>query len=264
MKASVDQIIVAATEYCRQNPGCQCSHDTEKNQVRIMLSGIPSETDIFVWSEDGNLRCSNPEFGMEFAEYIKSESRAVVVPTDSTPPATSKGGIVDEWRTSQEKTYSVAGKKAPNAFAVSEEANRRGLCTQIIDSGRDKDLVWAHVRIVDPRTGQYREDRVAHERSTFCLLKAWEDANSQARYQKGLIVGIADDNMPILNPDIRIKNMPAPLWLTMQIMRAWSFADRDALTKAERRAQLKMLNREWREDDEIILEQEEEKAVRGA
>ena len=50
----------------------------------------------------------------------------------------------------------------------------------------------------------------------------------------------------------------------MQPMRAWSSADRDAITKAERRAQLKMLNREWREDDEIILEQEEEKAVQDS
>ena len=70
--------------------------------------------------------------------------------------------------------------------------------------------------------------------------------------------------MPILNPDVRIKGMPAPLWLTMQLMRAWSFADRDAITKAERRAQLKMLNREWREDDEIVLEQEEERAVQDS
>jgi hypothetical protein len=49
----------------------------------------------------------------------------------------------------------------------------------------------------------------------------------------------------------------------MAVMRSWSFADRDAITKAERRAQLKMLNREWREDDEIVLEQEEERAVSG-
>jgi hypothetical protein len=55
--------------------------------------------------------------------------------------------------------------------------------------------------------------------------------------------------------------MPAQLWLTMQVMRSWSFADRDAITKAERRAQLKMLNREFREDDEIQLEIDEEKAV---
>lgn len=172
-----------------------------------------------------------------------------------------------DWRQKQAKTYNVAGKTAPNAFALSEEANKRGLCTQIMDAGRSKDLVWGHVRVTDPKTGQFREDRVSHGKDTFCLLKAWEDANSQARYQKpgqpALIVGIDEiTNMPLLNPDIRIKGMPASLWLTMQVMRSWSMADRDAITKAERRAQLKILNREWRDEGEISLETEEEQAVR--
>ena len=96
------------------------------------------------------------------------------------------------------------------------------------------------------------------------VIKAWEDANSQAKFQKGLIIGIADNSMPELNPDIRIKGMPAQLWLTMQVMRSWSMADRDAVTKAERRAQLKIMNREWRDEGEIVLEQEEERAVQDS
>ncbi len=172
---------------------------------------------------------------------------------------------VDAWRAGQARDYNVQGKKVPNAFGASEQANRRGINTEIIDSGRTKDLVWGHVRVTDPATGQYREDRVSHERETFCLLKSWEDANAQARYQKPgqppLILGVLDNNMPEMNPEVKIKGMPAPLWLTMQVMRAWSFADRDAITKAERRAQLKILNREWREKEEIRLEEEEEQAV---
>jgi hypothetical protein len=50
----------------------------------------------------------------------------------------------------------------------------------------------------------------------------------------------------------------------MQVMRSWSMADRDAVTKAERRAQLKIMNREWRDDGEIVLEQEEERAVQDS
>jgi len=175
---------------------------------------------------------------------------------------------LDKWRTGQDRTYNVQGKTVLNAFGASEEANRRGLCTEIIDAGRSKDLVWGHVRIIDPTTKQFREDRVSHERDTFLLLKAWEDVNAQSNWQKPgqpqLVIGIQDNNMPQLNPDVKIKGMPAPLWLIMQIMRAWSFADRDAITKAERRAQLKIMNAEWREKDEIHLEEEEERAVREA
>jgi hypothetical protein len=203
---------------------------------------------------------------VEAAKEPESEQKPKKSNVPARPQDVKASGDFDmnDWRGKQAKTYNVAGKNAPNAFAVSEEANKRALCTQIIDAGRSKDLVWGHVRVTDPKSGQFREDRVSHEKETFCLLKAWEDANAQARYMKGqqLIVGIQDNNMPELNSDIKIKGMPASLWLTMQVMRSWSMADRDAVTKAERRAQLKIMNREWRDEGEIVLETEEEQAVR--
>lgn len=237
---------------------------------------IPGEV-VVSW-ESGKLVCNDPliketisELIMEMAEEGPRSSQSEDKPPRNNVPAVPTKGQeqgksfdMDAWRGSQARTYSVAGKNAPNAFAVSEEANRRGLSTQIIDAGRSKDLAWGHVRVTDPKTGQFREDRVSHERETFCLLKSWEDANSQAKYNKGLIIGVRENNMPELNPDIKIKGMPSNLWLTITIMRSWSMADRDAVTKAERRAQLKMLSREWREDDEIVLEQEEERAVQDS
>ena len=260
----------------------------EDGRIRLIKGGVPLPGDISIWEDSGQLRCSDPEFAaMIFRACLDDAAQSSDMPSElaraphnearkdrSNVPAVQRNGHdsqgsgqgfdMETWREKQARSYSAAGKQAPNAFAVSEAANTRGFCTQIIDSGRTKELVWGHVRVTDPKTGQFREDRVAHEKDVFCLLKAWEDANSQAKFMaKGvaLIVGIQDNNMPELNPDVKIKGMPSGLWLTMALMRAWSFADRDAITKAERRAQLKMLNREWREDDEIVLEQEEERAV---
>jgi hypothetical protein len=269
-----EDIQAAAKAYCEAT-GLQCSIGEDDHKIRF-FNGTPGDGDQVVWEEAGQLRANNSEFGLEFREYlpepVKSPNSAnLPARQGNVPPARRNGQDgahtdfdMDSWRKKQARSYSVAGKNAPNAFSVSEEANKRGLSTQIMDSGRTKELVWGHVRVTDPATGQYREDRVSHEKETFVILKAWEDANSQAKFQKGLIIGIADNSMPELNPEIRIKGMPAQLWLTMQVMRSWSFADRDAITKAERRAQLKMLNREWREDDEIVLEQEEERAVQEA
>ena len=233
---------------CVFGPGIKCSSESVLDEIKELLVSMRMD--------------SEPARGSNLP--AKSGGQ---VNTQAAQGKGQEGFDMDSWRGKQARSYSAAGKQAPNAFAVSEEANKRGFCTQIMDSGRTKELVWGHVRVLDPKTCQYREDRVAHEKETFCLLKAWEDANSQARYQKPdqpLILGVQDNNMPELNPNVRIKGMPASLWLTMSIMRAWSFADRDAITKAERRAQLKMLNREWREDDEIVLEQEEERAVQEA
>jgi hypothetical protein len=231
--------------------------------------------DVLVSCEDGKLVVKAPDAALQQATHDKLIEIIMDMPQEEKPksnvparPQDVKASDFDmaDWRQKQAKTYSVAGKNAPNAFAVSEEANKRGLCTQIIDAGRSKDLVWGHVRVTDPKTGQFREDRVSHEKEIFTLLKSWEDANSQAKFQKPgqpqLIIGVGDDNLPQLNPDIKIKGLPAPLWLTMQVMRSWSMADRDAVTKAERRAQLKIMNREWRDEGEIVLETEEEQAVR--
>ena len=256
--------------YCISS-GVIASEGEDQGKKRFLLS----PGDIIVRLEEGRIITDSQSTYEKLAEVLmdmraqepasapnpgKKDEKGLV---PSNGKSSSQGFSVETWRQRQDRSYNVAGKQAPNAFAASEEANRRGLCTQIMDSGRTKDLVWGQVRVLDPKTQQFREDRVSHERETFMLLKAWEDANSQAKYFKEtpLIIGIQENNMPQLDPDLRIKGKPAPLWLTLEVMRAWSFADRDAITKAERRAQLKILNREWREDDEINLELEEEKAV---
>jgi len=269
LKKALDMLCIA--------DGKEFSEGEDQGKKRFLLS----PGDIIVRLEEGRIICDSQATHEKIAEIImdlrQSQEPASAPKQEDRPRgggaiATGKEGrgkddfSVETWRQRQDRSYNVAGKQAPNAFAASEEANRRGLCTQIMDSGRTKDLVWGQVRVLDPKTGQFREDRVSHERETFMLLKAWEDANSQARYFKDtpLIIGIQENNMPQLDPDLKARGKPAPLWLTLEVMRAWSFADRDAITKAERRAQLKILNREWREDDEIKLELEEEKSVKEA
>lgn len=261
------EVADAVKRLCEIRKDLECS--VHENGFTLMPGDI-----LVSCSAEGKLECNNPEVHDKLVEILmdsaesepKPKQERVNVPARQQDVKASGDFDMVDWRHKQAKTYNVAGKTAPNAFALSEEANKRGLCTQIIDAGRSKDLVWGHVRVTDPKTGQFREDRVSHEKETFCLLKAWEDANSQARYQKPgqppVIVGIADNNMPEMNPDLKIKGMPASLWLTMQVMRSWSMADRDAVTKAERRAQLKIMNREWRDEGEITLETEEEQAVR--
>jgi hypothetical protein len=250
-----------------------------------MDDGKPSDKDVELWEEEGKLRCSDPEFGLILAEYVKdlqdpprkTEQAIALVKRNGQRTSLSTtgrtagqgGNIISRWRGRQDRTYiAEGGKEVPNAFGASEEANRRGFRTEIVDSGRTEDLAWAHVRVIDPVKGLYREAKVTHSYRAFRLLRAWEYAASQAKYWKGpepLIIDRAEDDMPVLNPKAMIKGKPAPLWLILRIMQAWEFADRDAETKAERRAQLKLMSQEWREDEEEIeLEDAESEAVAEA
>ena len=54
------------------------------------------------------------------------------------------------------------------------------------------------------------------------------------------------------------------LKLLTEMARFKNFAIRDATTKASRIAQLKLLNREWRDKDEIKSEKDEEKMVQDS
>ena len=239
-------------------------------EVVTTETGFKVGDDEVVLDIHGAYQYSSEAFKEALLGIILDQKETARVPAKQEPqrvaksvPSKQDNYGVQEWRQSQDKNYNVAGKQAPNAFFASAESNKAGFSTQIISFGKDKDKAWAHVRVTDPRTGQYREDIVTHEKESFVLLKSWEDANAQNRYQRGLITGVTDNNLPILDETKQIKGMPANLWLTISVIRAWSFADRDAVTKAERRAQLKMLNREWRETGEVALETEEAEAVQG-
>lgn len=274
----------ALKEHCDKN-NLTASEGEDHGEKRYLI--MPNNV-VIKMSKEGKLECSDATIREAISEILmymdepeeaapqeepgqngQADQPGKNLPATGKEPRAAPGFNMDAWRQAQGKGYSVAGREAPTAFQVSEESNKRGLCTQIIDAGRNDDQVWATVRVIDPSSNQFREDRVTHDRRTFFCLKSWEDANSQAKYFKDprkpqLIIGVSAESLPILNPEVMIKGQPAPLWLSLQVMRSWSMADRDAITKAERRAQLKMLNREWREEDEVELEASEANAVKEA
>ncbi|RLC81045.1 MAG: hypothetical protein DRI61_04465, partial [Chloroflexi bacterium] len=74
------------------------------------------------------------------------------------------------------------------------------------------------------------------------------------REGKKPIEGWDDEGRPILSPEAKRK-------IYERFLRFRMFAVRDAITKAARRAQLKIMNKEWREEPEIEEEEREVKIV---
>ncbi len=271
---SPEELKKALDLYCID--GIVASEGEQDGKKRYLLS----PGDVIVREEAGRLICSSQAVFEKLSEIIITtrEAEPVDASNPGLIPADQKkkiakikeqkkdsGSVVEEWRDEQVRTYMVeGGKQVPNAFAASEEANRQKINVET-DSGRTENLAWGKARAIDAQTGQYREAKVNFEFTTFRQRTAWEISRNMERKIPGIVKGIDEGTLlPILDSSKTFKGQPPALYLHMQILNRWTFADRDAESKAERRAILKLCNREWREKDEVESEHEEERAVQEA
>lgn len=261
------EIKTALAAYKSANPGSDFSED----EKRFLLMR-PGKPDIELSEDGGKFQCSDKEFGLSFKdEYLdepvstpaKYDNKRTNVPAVPGKPAKDIGSTIESWRAKQDRTYAVeGGKEVPNAFAASEAANLQKINIET-DTGRTENLAWGKARAIDKETGQYREAKVNFEWTLFRQKTAWEIARSMEKKTPGIIKGAEEKTfLPLVDGTKTFKGQPAPLYLHMAVLNRWAFADRDAESKAERRAVLKLLNREWREKDEIDMEQAEEREVR--
>jgi len=228
-----------------------CEDPVTKNRVSGLIMDLRQDDD-------------EPEPTMARTPVVRPTGRSQV-PAKSSNAHNDRSGesVVDTWRARQDRGYFVKGGKSqvPNAFAVSEEANRRRFNVET-DGGRTGEIAWGKARAIDTVTGNFREAKVTFDWSTFRQRQTWEITKNMEKKNPGVVLGIDPETMlPMLDSNIKIDGQPAALYLHLQLLRQWTFADRTAESMAERRAVLKLSNREWREDDEVDVERLEEIAV---
>lgn len=162
------------------------------------------------------------------------------------------------------RTYKAeGGSRAATAALINRESNRYRFRTEIKEYERTEDYVRVKVRVIDPDTGQYREDADAHTKRDFRERKLTELISKHIRGTKNLISGMDATGMPIINPEVIIYDLPAPLFFAKEISKSWYFFCRHLITSCERRCQDKMLNAEWREQGELDLEKDEIESLVG-
>lgn len=203
----------------------------------------------------------------ESEEIAQVEPKPPVKPAarvNNTPAKRQKSEAREQWdeyAAKKGETYTISGREELSAFGVSKLMNAAGLCSQVIKTWVDDECAGAVVRVIDPATGSYREDSKILTKTTFLAMKAMDLAVSQEKKRAGFIMSFDDDGRPQLNPNRTLGGTPAPIWMAQQLIRTWNSADGVAVTGAERRAALKMLNKEWRDDDEVATEKAEADAI---
>lgn len=148
--------------------------------------------------------------------------------------------------------YPVRGHNEADAWLVQQWGNEMGFSTKIITAEQDDKGVKVIVRA--EKDGQFVEAVVIHDFKTSSEVIAFETIEIMEREHKKAIDGYDDDGRPILVPEAKYR-------IYKRFIKFKNFAARDATTKAARIATLKILNRDWREAEEIDAEAAEVRAV---
>lgn len=201
----------------------------------------------------------------------KSNVPAVRKNTDLQDGKLAKRKITEGKHTVRGGFYDAGQGKVPDAWTVQMWANENKIDVVIREHGYTGNGCFCVVEAIDNKTGQRVQDIVEHnfdiirkKRMLDLIDKAIKRADAgqkRFKYFKDLkdpvIFGENGEFMPNLTSE-------GQLHLIKQQVNFENFAIRDAQSKAMSRAVLKILNKEWREEEEIELEQEEVEEVARA
>lgn len=165
--------------------------------------------------------------------------------------------------------YKAGGKQVPDARRVQEDSNEKKISLEIIDRKQTDEYADIIVRAWLPDMSQYEDGVVHHQFSTIRELKALEflekEISGSPIYFRGSPIQMFQDlSQPFNKNGDPILTGVGYLKLLTEMARFKNFAMRDAKTKAGRIAKLNLLNREWRDKDEIQSEKDEENSVRSS
>ncbi len=181
--------------------------------------------------------------------------------TDAQRDAMIEKAKASRYIQNQGGSYKVSGKERPDAAQIQHFANEFKINIEILKAEQTKE--YAEV-IVRGRLGNQVMDAIVHhDFETIYLLRIMEIAKKYPH-----IIDRWEGTNPVLKGDAMIPsenpNKPpttAQYYISHTLLQFKNFALRDAMTKASSIVQLKLLNREWRDDEEIESEEFERQLV---
>jgi len=152
------------------------------------------------------------------------------------------------------KFYKVGNHEEPDSGLAQQWGNAAKISLEVRPlTEQTRDYAKAVVRAILP-DGQFIDECVTHVFEISKERIALEEIEMMQKEKKNPIEGFDEEGRPILTPEAKYR-----IW--KRYIRFKDFSIRDAITKAGRRAILKILNCEWREPEEIESEMREAQAV---
>ena len=151
------------------------------------------------------------------------------------------------------RTYEVEGHEEPDAWLTQCWGNEAGINIEILNQTKQTDeyamaVVRAHLG------NQFVDEAVVHYFSVSKEIIAFEVIEKMLKKGENPIEGYDEDGKPILSQVAKYR-------IYKRYIRFKNFALRTAISMAARRAILKIMNREWREEEEIEAEEREARII---
>jgi hypothetical protein len=185
----------------------------------------------------------------------------VIVPSGAIPAVASAKDLdrqmsdkkAEDWLTRRGESYRVHGNERPDSASIQRVSNNKGVCTEILSAVQTKEYAESRARA---HLGDIYVDAVVHHcfENYRCLL-ILEMVNKNPE-----ILDCWDGELPVIKTGATIKDASGKTKNAQYtIMHSYfsfiQFALRDATTKAEAAAQAKILNKEFREKEDVESEQ---------
>jgi DNA polymerase III gamma/tau subunit len=190
----------------------------------------------------------------------------------TTPPAKENKGrdTTPVKHRAKGGTYKVSGnaEEAPTSAQVQLWANEQAISSEKREVFKDGKTAMATMRAINMNTGQFVDDTVIllydHVQEKMMVELVDRTIEKAPRGAKKTPL-IADLTEPLLvNEEGHVVANLTPrgiIKMKKQLVNYWHTAERTAQTMASRRAQDKILNKEWRTKQEIKDEEEERSSV---
>ena len=183
--------------------------------------------------------------------YAFRRGKVAMPPQPSTIPAV-KREIQEKIFERKGGVYKVGGHEEPDAWLVQQWANQAGVSIEVREAIQTDEQAKATVRAY--LGAQFVDATVIHHFSVSKELIAFEIIEKMQEKGEQAIEGYDEEGKPILSQKAKYR-------IYKRFIHFRNFAIRDAISKAARIAQLKILNKEWREEEEIEAEASEVRMV---
>jgi len=195
----------------------------------------------------------------EVKQFYAFRRGEIEMPKSELPATPPKQGIQEaqgmEFKLKKGRMYRVGDHEEPDSGLAQQWGNQAKISLRVMEpTEQTSDYAKAVVRATLP-DGQYIEECIIHYFEVSKERIVFETIEKMLEEKKKPIEGFDDEGRPILTAEAKYRAY-------RRFIKFKDFAIRDAITKAGRRAILKLLNREWREPEEIEAEEQEVRRCR--
>jgi len=227
-------------------------------------------------NEKANLGTNNEskvkEKEVKTTEKPMTENKLAVIPegnvgkplTDAERENMINRAKAEKFLTKRGSSYTVQGKERPDSHMIQNVANEHNVSIEVLESTQDDKHCFVKVRAHSGE--QYVDAVVNHDYEIEYQLKTMEIIKKNPQildHWEGFTpVLIPDAVVPIYDKNGRVKDQEtATYYLVHALLSFRKFSMRDARTKASAIASAMILNRDWRDPEELDSEKAEASLV---